>query len=63
MTVRERIVEFIKFEQLSIFGFEKICGLSNGYINNIRVSISNKTLQKIILNFPHLNPVWLMMGE
>lgn len=43
--------------------FEKRCGLSNGLINNIKLSISEKTLQKISQKHPELNTTWLMMGE
>lgn len=63
MSVKERIIEFIKYKKISQSAFEKQCGLSNGYINNIRRSISDTVLQKISLNFPELNPIWLMMGK
>ena len=63
MTVKERLIEFIKSEELSQSKFEKLCGLSNGYVNNIRKSIGDTVLQKIVLSFPNINPVWLKMGE
>jgi hypothetical protein len=37
--------------------------LSNGYINNIRVSIQPKTLDKIIAHYPELNIEWLITGQ
>ena len=43
--------------------FEKKVGLSNGYVNNIRVSIQPDKLQMIVLQFPQLNAGWLMTGE
>lgn len=63
MSVKERIIEFIKYRKLSQSSFEKTVGLSNGYVNNIRKSISDTVLQKIALAFEDLNPTWLRMGE
>jgi len=39
------------------------CGLSNGYVNNIKKSIQPDKVQSIVLNYPDLNPGWLMTGE
>lgn len=63
MTVKDRILKFLEIKGITQKAFEQRCGLSNGYVNNIRVSISDKVLQKIVLSFPELNPVWLRMGE
>ncbi len=63
MSVKERIKFFLEYKGLSQSAFEKRCGLSNGYVNNIRKSISDNILQKVALTFPELNPVWLRMGE
>ena len=38
-------------------------GLSNGYVNNIRKSISPEKLQSITLTFPELNTEWLLTGR
>ncbi len=63
MSVKERIKVFLEYKKMSQAAFEKQCGLSNGYVNNIRRSISDNILQKVVLTFPELNPVWLRMGE
>ena len=63
MSVKERIKFFLEYKELSQSAFEKRCGLSNGYVNNIRKSISDNILQKVALTFPELNPGWLRMGE
>ena len=63
MTVKERLKEFIKHENMGQGRFEKSCGLSNGYVNNIRRSIQPDKLQKIARCYPHLNTGWLMTGE
>jgi transcriptional regulator with XRE-family HTH domain len=62
-TVKERIIEFIRFKNISQKAFEKEVGLSNGYVNNIRRSIQPDKLQKIALQYPDLNTGWLMTGE
>ncbi len=61
--VKDRLIRFIKEMNLSQSRFEKTVGLSNGYVNNIRVSIQPKTLQKIALTYPALNTSWLITGE
>lgn len=62
-TVKERLIEFIKTKNLSQGKFEKIVGLANGYVNNIRKSVTEEKLQKIALTFPELNKMWLLTGE
>lgn len=62
-TVKERLKEFINYIGINQHKFETCCGLSNGYVNNIRVSIQPKTLQRIALSFPNLNQAWLLTGE
>jgi phage repressor protein C with HTH and peptisase S24 domain len=63
MSVKERLIEFIKHKNLSQGRFEKKIGLSNGYVNNIRVSIQPDTLQRIVQVFPELNDGWLLTGK
>lgn len=63
MTVKERLIIFIKSLDIGQGAFEKAVGLSNGYVNNIRKSIQPDKLQKIALKFPELNTGWLMTGE
>lgn len=54
---------FIKYLNTSQSKFETNCGLANGYVNNIRRSITPEKLQKISLRYPELNSGWLMTGE
>ena len=61
--IKERLVEFITSQKMSINKFEKECGLSTGYIKNMRKSVSPDKLQSIVQKFPELNPGWLMAGE
>ena len=61
--VKERIMQFIKHCKISRRAFEIKCGLSSGYVNNIRVSIHPDKIESIAANYPELNIAWLMTGE
>ena len=61
-SVKERLTKFLKYKGLSQKRFEVKAGLSNGYVNNIRRSITEDKLQQIALHFPELNTVWLLTG-
>lgn len=61
--IKERLIEFITSQKMSINKFEKECGLSTGYIKNMRKSVSPDKLRSIVQKFPELNPGWLMAGE
>ena len=62
-SIKERLTEFIASQKMSINKFEKACGLSTGYVKNMRKSISPDKLKSIAQTFPLLNPGWLMTGE
>lgn len=62
-TVKERLILFIRSLNISQAKFEKQCGFANGYVNNIRKSITTDKLQQIALNYPELNKGWLLTGE
>lgn len=62
-TIKERLLLFIAYLGIGQAKFEKRCGLANGYVNNIRKSITPEKLQKIALQYPELNAGWLMTGE
>lgn len=61
--VKERLLAFLADIGMSQSKFEKECGMSNGYVNNIRQSIQPDKLQRIALRFPALNIAWLMIGD
>lgn len=63
MDIKDRLLEFIKSQNISNAKFERDCGLSNGYINSIRKSISIDKLEQILRAFPNLRREWLMNGE
>jgi len=63
MTTKDRLLDFLSYKKIGQTKFEEICGLSRGLVNNIRGSISSKTMQKIESVFPELNLTWLLTGE
>lgn len=63
MSVKQRLIEFIKRDGLSQSRFEKAVGLSNGYVNNISKGIGADKLQRITEKFPYLNAEWLLTGK
>lgn len=60
---KERLVLYLKHKGLSQGKFEKMAGLSNGYVNKLKSSITSNTIQRIVGAFPDLNPSWLLYGE
>ena len=62
-SVKYRLVLYIKYLGIGQLKFEMKCGLSNGYVNNIRKSITPEKLQQIALCCDDLNTGWLMTGE
>lgn len=63
MSVKERLKSYIVYKDISVRSFESVCGLSFGYVNNIRVSIQPDKVMSISRNFPDLNTGWLLTGE
>lgn len=62
-TIKDRLILYIKHLNISVRKFEENCDLANGYIKNIRLSITPDKLRKISLHYPELNTGWLMTGE
>lgn len=61
--IKQRLVHFIKIMRLTQKAFEDRCGMSNGYVANIRKGIGNDKLLNIVQQFPQLNREWLLYGE
>ena len=63
-SVKNRLIHFINSKGLSQSKFEKLVGLSNGYVNNIVNTISDKTFDyKISVSFPELSKIWILHGK
>lgn len=63
LTVGERLDLFIQSLGLGRYQFEMKCGLSQGYVNNIRNSPHPDKLKRIANVYPELNIEWLMIGR
>lgn len=63
MTPKERLVKYLKYKGIGQNAFEKLCGISNGYISALKYQPSDRLLAKILLHTPDLNRVWLLTGE
>lgn len=63
MNVNERIRKFAAHKGLTIAEFERMCGLSNGYVLKVKDSLGKRGLSDILRNFPDLNKDWLLTGE
>lgn len=61
--MKERLIEFIGTLKIPVSQFEKKCGLSNGYVKNLRSTLGAKKMNDILNQYPQLNKVWLLTGE
>lgn len=61
--LRERLIQFIKSQHLTVSKFEQIVGLSNGAVSRTNDKIRQRTLFSISDKFPSLNIDWLLTGE
>lgn len=61
--IKERLKEFIWYKGLRVSHFEKMCGLSNGYVASITKGMGAEKMQMILDKFPELSKKWLLKGE
>lgn len=62
-TVKERLIEFIEYKDISVREFERRCNLSYGYMKSLRHAPKNDKLSLILTAYPELNRSWLLTGE
>jgi hypothetical protein len=62
-SVKERLQLFIMSLQISQREFERLTGLPNGLVCNIRRYLTPESLNKIKNTFPELSIGWLLSGE
>lgn len=63
MSVKNRLIEFIKYLNISMRQFEEECGMCNGYIQHMRKGVGKNKLANILNKYPQLNRDWLIYGE
>lgn len=62
-SVKQRLILYLKNKKIGQTRFEKLAGLSTGYISNLKNSPSVDKAEKILMAAPDLNRVWLLTGE
>lgn len=62
-TIKERLLEFIAYKNLNVSKFEKLCGMSNGYVRSVERVIGEDKIANIRNAFPDLSIPWLVLGE
>jgi hypothetical protein len=61
--MKERLMKFLNFLEISQKKFEENCNLSNGFVDKVGDSIREANLKKISSVYPDLNINWLKTGE
>ena len=62
-TIKDRIIEFIRAEGLSVRAFESAASMSNGAVSKMGDNTRRKILDQIASAYPHLNINWLLTGK
>ena len=60
---KNRLKMFISHIETNVSQFEKSLGLSNGYINSMKIGIGYDKLEQISNMYPDLNMAWLLTGD
>ncbi len=61
-SLKERLLEFVAYEGLSKSEFERLCGLSNGFVDKSSSKTRRSSLDRISNKFPNLNIDWVITG-
>lgn len=61
--MKDRIKAFMAYRGIGQSKFEKLAGLSNGTINNIKNGLGVRKAEQVLSAFPELSRVWLFTGE
>ena len=61
--LKDRLVEFIRHNNMSIREFERHCGFSNGVVGALKDNLTEDRRKVIVEKFPTLNLYWLLTGE
>jgi len=64
--VIDQIVKYIEYLNISFNEFTRNLGLSNGYIGSAKKTkraIGSDVIEKILRQYPDINPAWLMTGN
>lgn len=62
-TIKQRLIEYLRFKKMGRNKFESLAGISLGYISNLKKSPGAEQLVKILTAAPDINKTWLLTGE
>lgn len=62
-TVKQRLVSFITYKNLTQRGFSTSIGVSEGYVGAMKNSMQPEVLNNISIQYPELNLEWLLVGR
>ncbi len=62
-TIKERLLIFIRSQEISVSEFERRITAGNGYVTHLKGDIKPERLQEISMKFPQLNLNWLLYDE
>ncbi|WP_235982725.1 hypothetical protein [Kordia aestuariivivens] len=66
MKIIDRILLFVNHKNMSMRTFDTSIGVGNGYTSKqskSRASVGSNVLERIIDEYPDLNPLWLVTGK
>ncbi|MDR1897266.1 MAG: helix-turn-helix domain containing protein [Prevotellaceae bacterium] len=63
MSVKERLLEYIKYKKISNSAFCRAINVSNAFISSMRKSIQPDKIEGIALKFPDISIEWLLTGK
>lgn len=63
MTVKERLVKYIRYIKSTNRAFSLSIGMSQNYVSSIRKSVQPEVITTIAVQYPDLNTGWLLTGE
>jgi len=66
MRLTDRLPVYLAYKGISVYLFEKTCGIGNGYIGKqmkAKGAIGSDILERIAARYPDLNMNWLITGK
>ena len=66
MRLTDRLLQYLEFKEISVYSFEKACGLGNGYLGKQaknKGSVGSDILERVAAIYPDLNLGWLITGK
>jgi hypothetical protein len=63
VNTKKRLQEFVKYKGTGRNNFEKVIGISSGYLSSESPSVGSEIIRKIVHHYPDLNIEWLITGN